>query len=396
MGALVRPSVGFGMNTTMGVGGQGQFLLAMVRALEAWGPSAAFAREVSSDVVRCVPLRFETGWRRRAFDTILAVPGLRRRNDWLAELSDEDFDQQMAAAVHGLDLFDGTMGQCHDTFRALEGRGTKRVLTSVITHPDHLQRVVTEERRLLGVQFASFVHPRMVQRARAEVAMADVVRVNSTGARQTFLDHGVAPDRVHSINVGINLEHFRPVPKPDDVFRVMVVGAVSPLKGTIYALRAFEQARLSHSELVFVGGTGDRWSRRLMADHQARLGNVYMGPIDTSTEPLERHYGRASVVLHTSLLDGFGLVIAEALASGRPVIVTRESGASELVRDGENGFLVDARDVDTVTDRLRLLHTDAALREQMSRAAVASVAHLTYQRFAGDVQALYEKVLQHV
>lgn len=377
----------------MGAGGQGQFLLAMVRALEAWGPSAVYAREVSSALVQCVPLPFSSGWRRRAFDLIMGVPGLRRRSDWLALLSDEDFDRRMAAAIGSLALFDGTMGQTHDTFRALNGTRTRRVLTSVITHPEHLQRVVDEERRRLGVRFASFVHPRMVQRAREEIAMADAVRVNSSGARQTFLDHGVAPDRVRSINVGINLDHFRPVPKPDNVFRVMVVGWVAPHKGTLYALQAFERAQLSNAELVFIGGTGDSWSRRLMEDAMARLGNVRMTPMDPSREPIERHYGRASVMLHASLIDGFGLVIPEALACGCPVIVTRESGASELVRDGKNGFLVNARDVETMAERLRLLHADASLREQLAREAVSSVAHLSYERFAADVRALYDEVL---
>jgi glycosyltransferase involved in cell wall biosynthesis len=379
----VRRPVGFAMNASSGAGGQGQFLLAMVRALEAWGPARAYARSATSSSVECVSLPFTRGWRRRAFDAILAVPGLRRRSDWLALLSDEDFDRQVAASMEELALFDGTMGQCRSSFRTLERTTTKRVLTSVITHPQHLERVVDEERRRLGVHFPSFVHPSMVTQAREELAMADAVRVNSSGARQTFLDYGVDPDRVRSINVGINLDHFRPVQKPDDVFRVTVCGWIAPHKGTLYALQAFERARLPNAELVFIGGTGDSWSRRLMSDYMARLGNVRMTPMDPSTEPVERHYGRASVMLHASLIDGFGLVIPEALACGCPVIVTRESGASELVRDGENGFVVDARDVDTMAERLRLLHADP----------VQSVRHLTYEGFASNVRAFYDHVL---
>lgn len=395
MGEVVKPPVGFGGNAVMGEGGQGQFLKAMVRAMEAWGTGHVYARAASSPLTTCVSLPFAGGWRRQAFDTILRLPLVRRRSDWLTLLSDEDFDRRMADAMTPLALIDGIMGQCCGTFRRLSRTTTRRVMTSVSTHPVHLQQVLDDERRRVGVRFPSFVHPRMIQRSLEEIEMADAIRVNSIGARQTFLDHGVAPDRVHSISVGVDGTHFRPVARTDDTFRVMVVGWVAPHKGTLYALQAFERAALPNSELVFIGGTGDSWSKGLMRDFMTRLGNVRMTPMDPSNEPLERHYGSASVLLHASLIDGFGLVIPEALSSGCPVIVTRQTGASELIEDGRNGFVVEARDVDAMAERLRQLHADAALHERMCREASDSVAYLTHDWFAAQVHQLYDRVLTH-
>jgi glycosyltransferase involved in cell wall biosynthesis len=82
---------------------------------------------------------------------------------------------------------------------------------------------------------------------------------------------------------------------------------------------------------------------------------------------------RMTIVVHPSTSEGFGLVVAEAMALGKPVIATRVGALRELVRDGVNGFAFDVGDVDTLTDRLRQLLADPALRERLGAAARKTV-----------------------
>lgn len=386
-------TVGFGANAVQGVGGQGEFLRAMMHVMERWQQATVYARAAHSDVVSCVNLPFQQGWRRRAFDAVLAVPVLRRRVDWLTSLDDEDFDQRLATAAQPVDLFDGVMGQCVTATGRAPLRSARRVVTSLNTHIQHLDRVMREESRRVGATTPLFVSPRMVHRVLYELNRAAAIRVCSDHARQTFLDHGVAAGRVHVIPIGIDLDHFHPVDKTDDVFRVLVVSSVTPRKGVHHALEAFERAQLSNSEMVIIGGTGDAWSRRLIDDYTRRCPNVRLEHCDVSREPVAQHYGRASVLVHAAVEDGFGLVIPQALACGRPVVATRESGASEVIREGETGFVVSARDVDALVDRLRLLHADAHLRERMGQSAPASVAHLSFAAHAEAVCQFYRRVL---
>jgi len=361
--------------------------------MERWKHATVYARSAQSDVIPCVNLPFQHGWRRRAFDAVLAVPGLRRRVDWLTSLDDEDFDQRLATAAQPVDLFDGVMGHCVDATRQVPLRSARRVVTSLNTHIQHLDRVMRDESRRVGATTPLFVSPRMVHRVLDELNRASAIRVCSDHARQTFLDHGVAADRVHAIPIGIDLEHFHPVDKTDDVFRVLVVSSVTPRKGVHYALEAFERAQLPNTEMVIIGGTGDAWSRRLIEDYTRRCANIRLEHCDVSREPVGQHYGRASVLVHAAVEDGFGLVIPQALACGRPVVATRESGASEVIRDGETGFVVPARDVDVLVDRLRLLHSDATLREHMGHRAPATVAHLSFAAHAERMCEFYRQVL---
>lgn len=388
-----RSRVAFAINAVSGAGGQGAFLRAMTHVMERVGDATVYARAAQSRTVSCVNLPFEGGWRRRMFQSVLATPVVRRRVDWLTSLDDEDFDARLAAAAGPVDLFDGVMGQCAMATRLEPLRSARRIVTSLNTHIVHLDRVMREEARRVGSTAPAFVSARMIRRVQNELADADAIRVCSSHARQTFLEQGVAPNRVHTVAIGIDLEHFRPVEKADDVFRVLVVSSVTPRKGVHHALEAFERARLPNAEMIIIGGTGDGWSKRLIAEYTRRCPNVRLEHRDVLSEPIAQHYGRASVLLHAAIEDGFGLVIPQALACGRPVITTRESGASELVRDGETGFVVAARDVDTLIDRLRLLHADADLRERTGRAAPASVAHLSYDAHATAVSQLYDLVL---
>jgi glycosyltransferase involved in cell wall biosynthesis len=234
----------------------------------------------------------------------------------------------------------------------------------------------------------------MIERARREIASADHIRVNSELARATFIDAGVDAARVTSIHPGVDLDQFTPAPKRDDVFRVIAVASIDPRKGIHDLLDGFEEARIPNSELVIIGGTGDRWSKRMVQKYRARLVNLSFRSADIMSAPVAETFGTASVLVHAAIEDGFGLVVPQCLASGRPVIVTRTSGASELVMHGRTGFVVDARSPSRIAAHLQELSHDQRLWEAMCAASRPSVEHLTYSAFAAKVNALYARVLR--
>jgi glycosyltransferase involved in cell wall biosynthesis len=83
-------------------------------------------------------------------------------------------------------------------------------------------------------------------------------------------------------------------------------------------------------ELEIVGATGDSSSRKLFERESAGL-NLRCAPGD----PIPT-YQRAELLVLPTLEDGFGFVVAEAMSSGLPVIVTDRCGAAEWVRPGES------------------------------------------------------------
>ena len=90
------------------------------------------------------------------------------------------------------------------------------------------------------------------------------------------------------------------------------------------------------------------------------------GPALTSCSSL---YERAAVVVCPSHREGYGVVCAEAMAHGRPVVASAVGGLSDLVVDGETGLLVPPGDVAALRSALERLLGDPELRERLGRAA---------------------------
>jgi glycosyltransferase involved in cell wall biosynthesis len=88
----------------------------------------------------------------------------------------------------------------------------------------------------------------------------------------------------------------------------------------------------------------------------------------------------SDVLVLPSLSEGFGLVVTEALACGLPVIVTPNVGASDLVGDGQEGFVVPVCSAEAIADRLNALNRDRELLTQMSHNA-----QLTAERQSWEV-----------
>lgn len=79
------------------------------------------------------------------------------------------------------------------------------------------------------------------------------------------------------------------------------------------------------------------------------------------------------LLIHPSLAEGFGRAVLEAMALGRAVVASAVGGLREIIRDGENGFLVPPGNVDALVDRVNRLARDPALRERFGREAKREV-----------------------
>jgi glycosyltransferase involved in cell wall biosynthesis len=139
--------------------------------------------------------------------------------------------------------------------------------------------------------------------------------------------------------------------EPDDPPFVLFAGRLSREKGVLDLLAAAEGLPL------VVAGDGP-----LRGQVPGALGMV---PHDE----LLRLYERAAVVAVPSHREGFGVVAAEAMAHGRPVVASAVGGLLDIVEDGITGLLVEPRDVVALRQALERLLEDAPLRARLGAAA---------------------------
>ena len=111
-------------------------------------------------------------------------------------------------------------------------------------------------------------------------------------------------------------------------------------------------------------------------------------------DQLEERYARAAVVACPSHREGFGVVCAEAMAHGRPVVAGNVGGLRDLVVHEETGLLIEPGDVAALREALARLLGDADLRRRFGEAGRARIAeHFTWQRFADETLQAYEDAL---
>ena len=150
------------------------------------------------------------------------------------------------------------------------------------------------------------------------------------------------------------------------------------------------RARVPEARLIIAGGGDD------LARLQAKAQDIGVAESVEFTgfihrEQLDALYDRAAVFAMPSSGEGFGLVYIEAMARGVPCIGSPSDAASEVIRDGETGYLVEQTNLAALADRLARLLIDRESRARLGAAAMADVrARFTYDRFATDFVRLID------
>ncbi len=222
-----------------------------------------------------------------------------------------------------------------------------------------------------------------------------VIAVSRGTARELREYYGVPEEKIVVVPNGVNPEIFRPVDAtvkaalrkrhglPSSDFLALFVGGDWERKGVRDAIGAV--AGLRDVTLVILG-SGDADAMRA---HAARVGAaaqvIFAAP---STTPQE-YYAACDAFLFPSRYEAFSLVTLEAVASGLPIIAHAINGTEELVRDGENGWLVPFGR-DALREKLVLLRDDTASRERMSAAARQSSLRYGWDRIAEEQFAVFE------
>lgn len=219
------------------------------------------------------------------------------------------------------------------------------------------------------------------QRKQDEFARAALIVANSRFTARSLEGTGIALDKVRVVPLGApDIDPgWRTVPRASPL-RVLFVGSISTRKGAHLLLQAWRRLRVAAAaELWLVGQwlLPPAWQSELPA-------GVHVLKWLTRAE-LREQYLRATVLVLPSLLDGFGMVVSEALAHGLPVITTRNTGAADLIEHGRNGWVIDAGDVEALAERLQHAVDNAAELHAMREAAEQSAARRPWSVYRNEI-----------
>ena len=171
---------------------------------------------------------------------IARLPLLRRRRDLLNRWSDVHFDHYVSRRLPRAKLFQGVSGQCYRSLKRARDLGSRTVVDSITTHIDDF--VAHQRRECARFNVRPATDGKIQELTRNEYLRADLIRVLSEHARQTFLERGF--QNVKIVRPLLDVSEFEAATFRESKFRVSFVGLLEPWKGFHYLVEAFNALNL--------------------------------------------------------------------------------------------------------------------------------------------------------
>lgn len=226
---------------------------------------------------------------------------------------------------------------------------------------------------------------KMIKRAQREIDAADYFIAASEFTKLSLIESGVEESRISICRYGINQDLFSPGENRDsERLRAVYIGGTKQYKGISYLLEAFSQLKDYPIELIVVGVND-------LYDNESVPNVVFTGVI--------MHHEVAEILktcdfsIFPSLGDGFGFAVSEALSAGCPVICSKNAGASDLIKDNVNGFIVNAQNSQEIVEKVLYFYNNRNALNRMRNNAIKSVKQLTWENYYCEVSSTIYKRL---
>jgi glycosyltransferase involved in cell wall biosynthesis len=283
-------------------------------------------------------------------------------------------------------------GQATELFDLADKAGALKVIDSVNSHPTSAYGYWQRECDLFSPGTVPTIPRWIFARANRELERADLILCPSEFVRDSMIYNGIPRGKCELNPYGVYPSEFSPRQRIPDRPRFVCVGLIGLRKGQQYLFRAFEKVRkrLPDAELICVGRPFSDFKREWR-----RWKGTFQHYEGIPQKQLAEILSSATAFVLPSNEEGFAKAVIEGMASGLPVIATHESGATTIVRDGQEGFIVRARDVDQIAEAMIKIATDREANERMGRAAYArATVSNTWDDFAGRMIRICEAALK--
>ncbi|MBI2099861.1 MAG: glycosyltransferase family 4 protein [Candidatus Vogelbacteria bacterium] len=229
------------------------------------------------------------------------------------------------------------------------------------------------------------------------LTQADAIIAVSHWTKAMLVKHyGVKPEKIAVVHNGVSGGVRPPLPGGLDKLKekgnkiVLFVGRITLQKGPDYFVKVAERVLQFNPKVYFVMvGSGDMEGQVLQAAAASGVASHFLFPGFLRGEELDRMYQAADLYLLPSVSEPFGITPLEALANGTPVLISKQSGVSEVL---SHALKVDFWDIDEMTNQILAVLNHPELHQTLSANGQDEVRHLTWSAAAGKCLDCYDKL----
>ena len=245
---------------------------------------------------------------------------------------------------------------------------------------------------------------RLVNNTRCKILLP----VSSLTKEKFLQEYRIEPEKLQVIHPGVNIEKFQKFDRehcrkeireqfkinPSDIV-ILFVSMNFEIKGLDYVMDAVGKAKTSYPSQnikLLVVGKGDYKKYSNLAQKAGIKENVIFAGVHK--ENLEKIYLASDIFMMLSRFDTFGMTVLEAMAASLPVIISSNVGAKDLVREGENGFVIeDTSNADMICEKIGSM-LDSKTRNTMAKEACDTALSNNWDAVAKRVEGIYEEMLR--
>lgn len=251
----------------------------------------------------------------------------------------------------------------------------------MIISPDYADKLYRERKNALD--------NKLLQRAKKEIEYADYYLVASNFTKSSLMNCGVNKDRIYVCPYGVDSSLFKPGDNRNrDILHAVYIGGTKQFKGISYLIEAFFRLNNKPVDLTIIG------INDLPEDLTNQLHNVYFTGV-IMPEEVSNFLLKSDFAIFPSLGDGFGFAVTESLSAGCPVICTHNTGASDLIEDGINGFIIKPHSYEAIIEKVVFMLDNRIELKKMQINARKSVTDLTWDRYYDTVGDAVLSILNH-
>ncbi|AEC51939.1 glycosyltransferase [Pyrococcus sp. NA2] len=251
------------------------------------------------------------------------------------------------------------------------------------------------EKRYLNSRYQRFSYNIMTIRNKklAEFKNVRFIAISHFVAEDVQRTLGVPDEQIHIVYDPVSEDFFN-IEKIDMSGIIFYPARLIPRKNhlsLIKALGILKKDGLSHFTLALTGVVEDKeyFNKIMQLVRKYDLNNnvMFLGKI--SKEKLFEYYSKASIVVLTSLEESFSLAVAEAMATGTPVVASPVGVVPEAITHGKNGFVINPRDPHDIAEKLRIVLEDDKKRRCMGKRAKKTADKWRSENIARDLMKLW-------
>jgi phosphatidylinositol alpha-mannosyltransferase len=208
------------------------------------------------------------------------------------------------------------------------------------------------------------------------------------------------PGRYEIVPNGIDCGRFHPGVQPierfmDGTLNILFVGRMDRRKGVPYLMRALPALRRRYRGRIRLILVGERGLRTLLLPRPLDLGGVelvFVGRV--SPEMLPRYYATADVFCSPAIgQESFGIVLLEAMASGKPIVASDIPGYRTVATSGDEAILVPPRNPERIADALLALAENPRLRAELGSRGRRTALRYNWPAVVDTLEAIYSRVV---